>query len=245
MKTAAARFEEEIGDKELADFHPELRAAIVLWLAAGLISRAGVLALAETMRRISREMLAHHDSSLREAVLSSLREAIASGADLAAWSARDWPRISRAFASNGSRTTLLVETAGLLGEAAGQYAYDFSPRRILAEPYWMYLTMADDRVRPKHMALHGKVFRKNDRFAQKYLPPWEPGCRCRARSLSEPDMRSMGVVVGSGSSVPFITTSTGKPIGLPISVFNRSRVDALVPDEFIKSFVASQESRRT
>lgn len=236
MARTAARFQEEIDESELADLSPELRSAVRAWLAAGLVSVPAVLAFAEFMRKIASEMLAHFDSSLHDMIVSSLRSAMASGSDLSTWVKRDWPQIEKMFAANGDKASLLVETSELMGAAAGQYAYDFSPRRILAEPYWMYLTMADDRVRPGHRELHGRVFRKNDRFAQRYLPPWAPNCRCYARSLSESDMASMGVVIGNGSAVPFMTTAKGKQIGLPNpAYFNRSRVEALVPDEFSKS----------
>ena len=45
-------------------------------------------------------------------------------------------------------------------------------------PYWQYKTVADDRVRPEHWALHNKVFRKTDADAWRFLAPNGWKCRC-------------------------------------------------------------------
>jgi len=44
--------------------------------------------------------------------------------------------------------------------------------------YWEYRTVGDNRVRPAHEKLHGKVFAKDDPIWNTIYPPNDWGCRC-------------------------------------------------------------------
>lgn len=61
-----------------------------------------------------------------------------------------------------------------------------------ARPYWQYIAVLDSRTRPAHRAMHGKIFRWNDPFWDKFYPPNDWGCRCRVKSLSEREMERDG-----------------------------------------------------
>ncbi|MDD5087205.1 MAG: DUF935 family protein [bacterium] len=45
-------------------------------------------------------------------------------------------------------------------------------------PYWEYVTVEDDDVRPAHAAMHGFVARKDDPIWNEWLPPNGYNCRC-------------------------------------------------------------------
>jgi SPP1 gp7 family putative phage head morphogenesis protein len=67
-----------------------------------------------------------------------------------------------------------------------------------SHPYWMYSAVLDDRTRPRHRSLNGRVFRWNDPIWQVIYPPNGYNCRCRVRPLSERDMRREGRALSLG-----------------------------------------------
>ncbi len=79
---------------------------------------------------------------------------------------------------------------------AGRY------RRQLAavneRPYWQYIAVRDDRTRPSHRRLHGKVFRWDDPIWQYIYPPNGWGCRCTVRNLTERQLKRQGLAVERG-----------------------------------------------
>lgn len=52
------------------------------------------------------------------------------------------------------------------------------PALDMSEVEFVYVTMADERVRPEHAALHGTVWSGDDRNAP--IPPLGYNCRCKA-----------------------------------------------------------------
>ncbi len=57
---------------------------------------------------------------------------------------------------------------------------DFNAQPEVQEILWgyEYVTVGDDRVRESHEALDGTRKPKGDPFWDKYMPPWDWGCRC-------------------------------------------------------------------
>ena len=80
------------------------------------------------------------------------------------------------------RAELLVRTHGFQAYQATTYKAGMEAD---GTTHWQYLTMEDHRVRPTHVALDGITLPKNDPFWKKHFPPWEWGCRCRARGLNK------------------------------------------------------------
>ncbi|MFC1059553.1 minor capsid protein [Pasteurella multocida] len=59
-------------------------------------------------------------------------------------------------------------------------------------PYWQYSAVGDERTRPSHLALHGRVYRYDDPFWFTFYPPNGFNCRCTVMALSERDLRRSG-----------------------------------------------------
>ncbi|MGI6542959.1 MAG: phage minor head protein [Limnochordia bacterium] len=79
--------------------------------------------------------------------------------------------------------------------SVGRYQQMTRPEVIRNRPYWQYDAVLDDRTRPTHRALHGKVFRADDPFWDKWYPPNGYRCRCQVISLTEEQVRRMGLEV--------------------------------------------------
>lgn len=62
-------------------------------------------------------------------------------------------------------------------------------------PYWEYKAVLDNRTRPAHRALNGKVFRYDDEFWDKFYPPNGWGCRCYVVNLTEKQLKQAGLTV--------------------------------------------------
>lgn len=79
-----------------------------------------------------------------------------------------------------------------------------------SHPYWQYVAVLDDRTRPRHRALNGRVFRWDDPIWQVIFPPNGYNCRCRVRPLSQQDMDREGLAVSiGGDHLETITVDLG------------------------------------
>ena len=66
-------------------------------------------------------------------------------------------------------------------------------------PYWQMVAVMDAATRPSHARLHGKVFRHDDPFWDKFFPPYEFGCRCTVRPYDAEDLAYHGLSVESSA----------------------------------------------
>lgn len=91
-------------------------------------------------------------------------------------------------------------------------------------PYWQYSAVNDSRTRPTHAAMHGKVFRYDHEFWDKWYPPNGFNCRCAVTTLSQEDVNSEGIKVETKDPtyrlIEPIDPSTG----------NKMPARALIPD---------------
>ena len=81
------------------------------------------------------------------------------------------------------RAELLLRTHGFQAYQAASYQVMDRQRDVL--PYWQYLTMEDDRVRPEHACLDKLILPANDPFWESHFPPWDFGCRCQCVPISQ------------------------------------------------------------
>ena len=92
-------------------------------------------------------------------------------------------------------------------------------------PYWRY--RHNDAVtapRPEHLAWDGKVLRHDDPWWGPHYPPNGWGCRCFVETLSERDLKRLGIEPETGDAMPYSGTveqvipRTGEVIELPEGV---------------------------
>lgn len=72
--------------------------------------------------------------------------------------------------------------------AAGRWQQQM--RNVADRPYWEYNAVMDNRTRPTHAALNGRVFRWDDPIWQTIYPPNGYNCRCWVRALTEAQMNN-------------------------------------------------------
>lgn len=77
--------------------------------------------------------------------------------------------------------------------AAGRYKEQME--EIDIAPYWQYMTIGDERTRPSHKAMHGKVFKADDPIWSSMYPPNGWGCRCFVRNLSKREVGKLGLTI--------------------------------------------------
>ena len=90
-----------------------------------------------------------------------------------------------------ARAEFMLRTHGFQAYAVGRHQQQMETADIF--PYWKYVTVGDNRVRPGHAALDGKVLRADDPWWKTHYPPWEWGCRCIVESLDEEDAQAIGI----------------------------------------------------
>lgn len=72
--------------------------------------------------------------------------------------------------------------------AAGRYQQQM--RNVADRPYWEYNAVMDNRTRPTHAALNGRIFRWDDPIWQTIYPPNGYNCRCWVRALTEAQIKN-------------------------------------------------------
>lgn len=114
-------------------------------------------------------------------------------AKLGPWLSADDPEQKAAKA----RAELLLRTHGF-------QSYQVTQHRVMREqedvfPFWQYLSLDDEKVRPGHAALNLKVAPAKSPFWHDHSPPWQWGCRCRKVPLMEEEVDEM---VGEDQKLP-------------------------------------------
>lgn len=64
-----------------------------------------------------------------------------------------------------------------------------------SRPYWCYNAILDQKTREAHRRMHGRVYRFDDPIWQKWYPPAGYRCRCYVRTLSESQLKKVGLKV--------------------------------------------------
>lgn len=81
-------------------------------------------------------------------------------------------------------------------------------------PYFQYVAILDERTRPAHRALNGKVYRYDDPIWTSLYPPNGWGCRCFVKSLTEREVERKGLSIEqSGSKLRYKDVVINKDTG--------------------------------
>lgn len=80
---------------------------------------------------------------------------------------------------------------------AGRYASQME--RVATHPYWEYVAVLDNRTRPTHRAMSGRVYRHDDPFWLTFYPPNGFRCRCRVRTRTRAYVEQNGVPVSDSN----------------------------------------------
>ncbi|EDV4904161.1 phage head morphogenesis protein [Salmonella enterica subsp. enterica] len=100
--------------------------------------------------------------------------------------------------------------------AAGRHQWLMST--VKERPYWQYIAVMDNRTRPAHAALNGRIFRWDDPIWQTLFPPNGYNCRCYVRALTQAqvDAHPVGVESSDGYLVtiqqPYGTDGEMRPV---------------------------------
>lgn len=89
-----------------------------------------------------------------------------------------------------------LQTAYMAGRYQAQMA------NIDAEPYGQYIAILDDRTRPSHRAMNGRVYKLTDAIWRKIYPPCGFNCRCRVRTLTLEQVTDRGLLILDGAVAP-------------------------------------------
>lgn len=130
-------------------------------------------------------------------ILAELRKAVEEGITMQEFKAganeilerKGWKGLSSYRLENIFRTNIQSVFS------AGRYKRQTSPAVLQERPYWQYSAVRDQRTRPTHRALHGKVYPADHPFWDTWYPPNGYQCRCTVIARSERDIRRLGLTV--------------------------------------------------
>lgn len=116
----------------------------------------------------------------------------------------------------GWRTRVIFDTNVRTSYMAGRLKQMRDPAVLKARPYWMYrhgMTRKPKVPRPQHQAWDRKVLPSDDPWFETHFPPNDWFCSCGVVTLSERDVKRLGLTVGKSPEPlmePTIDPVTGK-----------------------------------
>jgi SPP1 gp7 family putative phage head morphogenesis protein len=97
------------------------------------------------------------------------------------------------------RIKTIYETNMRTAYAQGQYRKQL--QGAVLRPIWVYQSqLSGKNRRQEHVALHGKAYRYDDPFWDKYYPPNGWGCQCYVTTKSEAGAERDGIKVGDSTT---------------------------------------------
>jgi len=103
--------------------------------------------------------------------------------------------------------------------------FDQQTRIKKFRPYLEYVTFGDDRVRPNHAVMNGKVAKQDDPFWAMNYPPNGHQCRCVARARSQKDVTRRGLNVQTQKEIEKDVINQQLSAGVPESKVVLPRAD--------------------
>ncbi len=108
------------------------------------------------------------------------------------------------------RADVIFRNNVLTAYAVGRHSQMTDPDVLSAFPSWMYVAVRDDRTRPSHAAMDGRVFRADDPIWDEWDPPNGHNCRCEKIAMSDRQVGKRGLRVEDGRGI-----LRGEPQPLP------------------------------
>lgn len=130
-------------------------------------------------------------------IQGSLIKAIETGQGLSDWK-KSMADVLSQWDISGWRAETIYRTNLQTSYQVGRYEQMTDPDVLEMRPYWMYVAVMDERTRPEHAALNGKVFPADDPFWDHWYPPNGYNCRCTVYTLSESELEREGLIVQKG-----------------------------------------------
>ena len=133
-------------------------------------------------------------------IKESLVKSMETGQSLAEWK-KATSDLLRQWGIGGWRAETIYRTNLQTAYQVGRYEQMTDPDVLEMRPYWMYVAVMDDRTRPEHAILNGKVFPADDPIWDTWYPPNGFNCRCTVHTLSGSEMEREGYKISKGSGV--------------------------------------------
>lgn len=169
-------------------------AALAFWQAKVPMTREQAIALGERERWRAFYVAGLCRLDQIQSVHAALGEALKNGESLADFQGRIGTVID-SEGWNSYRVENIFRTNMQTAYSAGRYTKMQEVKQ--ARPYWQYITVEDKRRRPSHAVLHGLVYPADHDFWGTNYPPNGFRCRCCVRSLSERQVKKLGLTVQS------------------------------------------------
>ncbi len=122
-------------------------------------------------------------------------------------------------------TSPRVVYSNAINNAYHRARYEGSQKIKAVKPFLQYKTFGDEKVRPNHAILDGKVARQDDPFWLVNYPPNGHRCRCVARALTQGDLRRRGLVSKTLQQIETETRTAQIAAGVPPSKIVRPLAD--------------------
>lgn len=90
----------------------------------------------------------------------------------------------------------------------------------------LYMTQMDDRVRPAHAALHGKVFA----LADAPVPPLSYGCRCYLEHVAKPHSMAARALPEAPSEPTSVAVAYAEHLTIHVPQWHEIRADVMNVD---------------
>ncbi|MDR1946531.1 MAG: phage head morphogenesis protein [Desulfovibrio sp.] len=179
-------------DPEIIAAPVQPEAAIAFWAWKSATPYDVVKRMDEGARQRAFYVTALAERDAVQAVKDALAKALENGETLKDFQERIAAEIERQ-GWKGHRVETVFRNNLQTAYSAGRYAKMRQVKK--ARPYWQYITVGDERVRPGHAILNGRVFPADHEFWGTNYPPNGHKCRCGVRSLSARQVEREGLTV--------------------------------------------------
>lgn len=169
-----------------------MQEAIDFWKSKTLLTPGQYSQLSDEMRVKAFGVAGVAKKDQLETIFNSLLKAQTEGVSFGEFK-KDIADIAKKRGWSSWRVETIYRTNVQTAYQVGRYKQMM--RVAKSRPYWMYDAVGDRRTRPTHLAMEGKVFPVDHQFWATWYPPNGFRCRCGVMSLSERQVKRMGLTV--------------------------------------------------